>query len=226
MKKQEIKEIGQRIRETRGQLGLTQKEFAHKMYTANTHLSDIENGRVGPGITFFSNIIRYHKVNPLYILFGDLPRFLEEKDGEEAAREKEKEQSAVPDMGRDTPRLQEMVTYFNRSPMVKFAVLNFFSTYIVQHKDLIKDDIALHQHQYAAEPALHGPGPAARGTYLHGPGDFLHNEQHLKSGVQGKPPTGPRKAPREGKVLNPVKDNSRKGAGQKGSTLDKSKALQ
>lgn len=144
MKKQEIKEIGQRIRETRGQLGLTQKEFAHKMYTANTHLSDVENGRVGPGITFFSNIIRYHKVNPLYILFGDLPRFLEEKDGEEAAREMGKDQPAVPDLGKDTPRLQEMVTYFNRSPMVKFAVLNFFSTYIVQHKDLIKDDIALH----------------------------------------------------------------------------------
>jgi|GEM_PF-863849 len=190
MKKQEIKEIGQRIRETRGQLGLTQKEFAHKMYTANTHLSDVENGRVGPGITFFSNIIRYHKVNPLYILFGDLPRFLEEKDGEEAAREKEKEQPAVSDLGKDTPRLQEMLTYFNRSPMVKFAVLNFFSTYIVQHKDLIKDDITLHQHQHqhAAGPALHGPGSAAQGTYLHGPGDFLHNEQHLKSGVQAEPP--------------------------------------
>lgn len=149
MKKQEIEAIGRRIREAREHLGVTQREFAHKMNTANTHLSDVENGRVGPGITFFSNIVKYHRVNPLYILFGDLPRFLEE-GGEKAAGEKE--QAAVPDMGADTPRLHEMLDYFSRSPMVKFAVLNFFSTYIVENKDLIKDDMMLHD-PAAQEPS-------------------------------------------------------------------------
>ncbi len=149
MKKQEIKAIGQRIREAREHLGVTQKEFAHKMNTANTHLSDVENGRVGPGITFFSNIVKYHKVNPLYILFGDLPRFLG-GEAEEKKPEVGKGKPGTPDIEGYTPRLQEMVTYFNRSPMVKFAVLNFFSTYIVENKDLIKDDIALH------DPAVQG----------------------------------------------------------------------
>ncbi len=151
MKNQEIKAIGRRIKEIRVELGLTQREFGHKMKTVNTHLSDVENGRAGPGITFFSNIIKYHKANPLYILFGDHPRFLGE-EGETKEREVGREQPGAPDFGEDTPRLQEMLTYFSRSPMVKFAVLNFFSTYIVENKDLIKDDMTLHGPAAQAPP--------------------------------------------------------------------------
>ncbi len=141
MKKQLVKAIGRRIREIRVNLGLTQWEFARKMEMANTHLSDIETGRSGPGINFFYAITKYHKVNPLYILMGQHPLFLEE----EKKQEEEKQKPEPPDFGENTPRIEEMLGYFKRSPMVRFAVLNFFSTYIVEKKDLIKDDIELHE---------------------------------------------------------------------------------
>ena len=148
MKKELVKALGERVRGIRLNLGLTQGEFAHRMKMSNTHLSDIETGYSGPGFYFFYRITKYHKVNPLYLLFGKQPIFLEE---EEKKQEEEKQETGkrapleTLDFGENTPRIREMLSYFQRSPMVKFAVLSFFTKYIVENTALIQEDIKLYE---------------------------------------------------------------------------------
>ncbi len=148
MKKELVKALGERIKGIRLNLGLTQREFAHKMKMSNTHLSDIETGYSGPGFYFFYRITKYHKVNPLYLLFGKQPVFLEEEEKKQEEEKQEPEKRAALeslDFGENTPRIREMLLYFQRSPMVKFAVLSFFSKYIVENTTLIQKDIKLYE---------------------------------------------------------------------------------
>lgn len=46
-----------------------------------------------------------------------------------------------PVLGNDNPRVREMLSYFERSPMVKYTVLGFFTKFILENKNLIEEDM-------------------------------------------------------------------------------------
>lgn len=145
--------VGQRIRGIRLNYRVTQREFAAQMKMSGTHLSDIETGRFLPGFHFFYRIAKYHNVNPLYLLFGKEPIFLKEEAEKEKQTVKETPEPPAqtppkpepPAPGEDTPQVQEMLSYFQRSPVVKFAVLGYFSKFIVENKAVIEQDIKMHE---------------------------------------------------------------------------------
>lgn len=145
--------VGQRIRGIRLNYRVTQREFAAQMKMSGTHLSDIENGHFLPGFQFFYRITKYHNVNPLYLLFGKEPIFLKKEEAKEKQTVKETPQPPpqappkpeTPAPGEDTPQVREMLSYFQRSPVVKFAVLGYFSKFIVENKAVIQQDIQMHE---------------------------------------------------------------------------------
>jgi hypothetical protein len=44
-----------------------------------------------------------------------------------------------------------MLSYFQRSPVVKFAVLGYFSKFIVENKAVIEQDIKMHETEPTTE---------------------------------------------------------------------------
>jgi transcriptional regulator with XRE-family HTH domain len=151
--------VGQRIKGIRLNDRVTQRQFAAQMKMSNTHLSDIETGRFLPGFHFFYRIAKYHNVNPLYLIFGKEPIFLKEEKEKDKQTVKETPEPPAqappkpetPAPGEYTPQVQEMLSYFQRSPVVKFAVLGYFSKFIVENKAVIEQDIKMHETEPTTE---------------------------------------------------------------------------
>lgn len=144
MKKKLVGELGQRLKKIREGLGMTQRTFARKMGMSFTHLSGIESGKTGPGFYFFYRVVKSHNINPLYLLFGKEPEFLDREEEKKAEEEPEQQPEAgleSIDFGENTALIREMLSYFERSPVVKFSVLGFYSKFIIENKTIIAEDI-------------------------------------------------------------------------------------
>lgn len=143
MKKKLVRLFGQRLRKIRQDLGMTQIIFARKMGMSNTYLCDVESGKVGPGLYFLYQLTKFHNINPLYMIHGREPVFIEQKmDEVEKEPQQKKEPQPIPfDFGEDTTRIKEMLSYFKRSPVVKYALLGFFSKFVIENKAIIEEDI-------------------------------------------------------------------------------------
>lgn len=145
MKQQLTKALGQRIREIRLGFDMTQREFAEKMSMSNTYMCDLEAGRTGPGFYFFHQAGKIHGINPLYLLFGQEPKLLAQKTQQEKKENgpptSEKTTPADRDFGENTAQVEQMLYYLSRSPVSRFAVLGFFSKYLIENKEVIEEDM-------------------------------------------------------------------------------------
>ena len=126
-------EFGQRLKEVRKKLNnMTQKDFGAKIEMSGSYLSEIESGVIKPGFDFFYRIIREFKISPVYLLHGEPPVFIDEKKPEEECRNKYEEIDK---------KMKELLFYMEHSDPVRYAVLEFFSRYYLQHRDIIKDEL-------------------------------------------------------------------------------------
>jgi transcriptional regulator with XRE-family HTH domain len=144
MKKKLIRLFGQRLRAIRQDKGMTQTAFARKMGMSNSYLCDIESGNVGPGLYFLHQLIEYYNIDPLYMIRGTEPVFIaeeKEKSVENETQQELKSQPELLDFGENTALVREMLSYFKRSPLVKFNLLGFFSKFIIENKAIIEEDI-------------------------------------------------------------------------------------
>jgi transcriptional regulator with XRE-family HTH domain len=141
------RDLGKRLKQIRRQLHLTQKAFGEKIGMVPTYISSLENARTGPGYYFLYQAAKYYNINPLYLILGKGPPFidLEEKKKKEEKQEVQKKQEEKkpepPASGNDNPQVKEMLSYFERSPMVKYTVLGFFTKFILENKNLIEEDM-------------------------------------------------------------------------------------
>ena len=64
--------IGQRIKQRRKELHITQQEMAEHLDISNNHMSSIENGRQKPSLETLLQICDFLKVTPDYLLLGNM----------------------------------------------------------------------------------------------------------------------------------------------------------
>jgi transcriptional regulator with XRE-family HTH domain len=142
MKKKIARDLGRRLREVRLDLGVSQRELARRLGIANSFVSDMEAGRMGPGFYFLFLAGKYAKINPVYLLYGKGPKFIDLENREKKQPVVPKEpQLQLDEFGDDAPRVGKMLSFIKRSEVVKFAVLGFFSKFIVENKSVIDADI-------------------------------------------------------------------------------------
>lgn len=128
----DLKGIGERLQETRKSLGFLQKDFAARLEISSSSLCDIEAGNIKPRFELIYHLIKKFNVNIIYLLNGTGDMFYHQE-------EEIFHQSPVLDRYRDW--FKEFISYFENSPMVRYAVMNFFFTYINENEKLIKIDI-------------------------------------------------------------------------------------
>jgi transcriptional regulator with XRE-family HTH domain len=132
-------EFGKRLREVRGILKLSQKDFASILDIAGSYLSEIEAGKTRPGFSFFYKISSLFMINPAYLLHGEGTVFVEEKS----------RLYQDLDFGPLDQDVQKLIWYLERSPMVCFAVLEYFTRYLHMHYPLIEEDMKKFKFAYA-----------------------------------------------------------------------------
>ena len=128
----DLKLIGERLQEIRKRFKLMQKDFAKDLGISPSSLCDIEAGKIKPRFELIHNLPKKFKVNILYLLYGTGDMFMHEE--EEIFR-----QSEVLETYRNW--IKEFLFFFENSPMVRYAVMNYFISYINEHEGLIKIDI-------------------------------------------------------------------------------------
>jgi transcriptional regulator with XRE-family HTH domain len=136
MRKEELIPFGQRIRAVRKALEKSQLEFAASMDISNSFLSTLEAGKTKASYDFFFNISHRHNVNIHFLLHGTGEMFSDQQ-GEEGDKKI--------DFGAFSDQVHEMLWYFERSPLVKMAVLEHFSRYLYDNELTISKDIKKHK---------------------------------------------------------------------------------
>jgi len=132
----DLKEIGKRLQDIRKSLGLLQKDFAKELEISSSSLCDIEAGNLKPRFELIYSITRKFKVNILYLLHGEGDMFIPEE-------EKLFSRSDVLDKYRDW--FKDFIYYFENSPVVRYAIMSFYFSYLTENEKLIKTDLDKHK---------------------------------------------------------------------------------
>lgn len=123
--------FGQRVKDVRDSLDISQKDFAEKLGTANSFISDIETEKTKPGYGILMKMAHTFNVSPNFILLGKGKMFLGEQD----------DLGELLDLGDDTQAVIDLLKYFKKSPLVKLTVMAYSSRFLLRNEDIIKLDI-------------------------------------------------------------------------------------
>jgi transcriptional regulator with XRE-family HTH domain len=130
------KAVGQRVKLIRTSLGMNQKEFASSLTISAASLSDIETGKGIPRHDTIFQLSRKYKVNIYYLLHGEGEMF-------HADSLKRVIESGV--YGNHTEFIKEFYRYICESPLVRYEMMGYFRTLLVEKDKLIEKDIRLYE---------------------------------------------------------------------------------
>ncbi len=125
-------EVGKRLKAVRRALEISQKDFAARMDTSGSYLSEIESGKTKPGYNFLITIAGVFRVNPTWVLLEEGEMFLG-KDDREAISEDQ--------FGDQTERVKELLWYLQYSPLVQDTILGYASKFLYENEQSIRRDI-------------------------------------------------------------------------------------
>lgn len=132
MGQEQLSQFGQRIRNIRKTLGLSQKDFASSLNISSPFLSEIENGKYKPGFDFFKNTLHHFNVNLHYLLTGQGEMF--NQPGKKPVKEIKNPFTSI-ESG------EELLWYMDHSLLFKHTVLGFATKFLYDNKPHIKSEI-------------------------------------------------------------------------------------
>jgi transcriptional regulator with XRE-family HTH domain len=135
--KDELIQFGARVKHVRKHLHIIQKDFARQLDISGGFLSELEAGKTKAGYDFFRNITTRFNVNPLYLFLGQGEMFMKP-----AAQEKQNSEETI-DYGPDSGLIRQFFLTFREIPVVRFAVLEFYKSYMYNKRDMIKHELEM-----------------------------------------------------------------------------------
>ena len=131
-----FKEIGHRVQLIREKLNLLQKDLAKEVEISSASLSQIEAGSKKPCFELLINISKKFNVNLVYLLHGKGEMFL-------SGNFETLEQLCRVDEDREFENfLRNFLDYFKRSKMVRYSIMAFFTTFMLQNERLIERELS------------------------------------------------------------------------------------
>ena len=129
MEKQELKQqIGHRLRMLRESLGYTQEQIVQYFDIGRANYSRMEKGEIAPGPTVLNTIRQEFDVSLDWLVSGTGEMF-----NRAGTPKKEKL-----DFGSDAEEVWELIEFMVKIPMVKHAILAFFSEYKIKNKRFLE----------------------------------------------------------------------------------------
>ena len=127
--------IGSGIRTARMQLGMQQQEFARRLGVSAGYLSEIEAGKKNPGIDLLEKLHESFHIDISFLFTGEGECFKQ--------RSIEKPDAAVlpgiPPQGLNEE--EELKWYIDNIPVLRYAMLEFFKSYLYIKRDMIQDEL-------------------------------------------------------------------------------------
>ena len=133
---EELRAFGERLKEARLQLKLLQKDFAANLDVSGSFLSELEKGKTKPGFDVLKKMYFLYNINIHYLIDGKGDLFIK------------KDLSSIvdpDDSSAESRTLRELLYYIENAPVVKYAVFEYFATYLHKNKDLVKVEMKKHR---------------------------------------------------------------------------------
>lgn len=124
--------FGERLRNVRQKLKLSQKDFAANLNVSGPALSEFENDKYRPGYEFFYLIVKNFKVNLYYLLFDEGEMFTETMGGLHAR---------LAEAAASSKELRRFLYYLEKSPLVQYNMLSQFRRFYMDEKETIERDV-------------------------------------------------------------------------------------
>ncbi len=132
----ERSEVGERIKMLRKSLGFHQEDFAAKLQTTITTLSQYENGRTKPGFKFLFYLTTIFNVNLNYVVRGEGEPFIPRRVDPSQVSERKP-------FGKFSGDVENMLWYMEHSRLALGAIMTLAKEYLYRNEDLIEKDIKL-----------------------------------------------------------------------------------
>lgn len=129
-----LKEMGQRLRLVREQLGFTLVKMKEETDISKSYISEFERGKKIPASKYLFQLAEVFKVNLNYIFTGSGDPFISADSGKVSQYE----------FGKYEEEINDLLFHMAHIPNAKFAVLQFFTEYKENMDDFIKAYLKKH----------------------------------------------------------------------------------
>lgn len=143
-----IAALGQRVREIRTMLQLSQKKMAELLGISHNYISDIETGKANPGPEFFFKLFRVFNVDLNYVFMGTGDMFYRE---EAKAREIQCLPLKAFDFTEDLESIEQVAWLMVNSTYFKNMILGTASRMILTDEILVRESIRRTQKKIKGE---------------------------------------------------------------------------
>ncbi len=133
MIRENLKEIGARIKEIRKALRISQKEMAATLEMANCNLSEIESGKGNPGHSFFYKLSTRFNISLDYLFHNKGEMFTTYRV------KREGDDELIVD---HIESIDDLLWYLENSTMFRNQVLGYAAQIRYENEEVIKKDIA------------------------------------------------------------------------------------
>lgn len=130
MKYELKKEIGQRMRKIRKTLGYTQGKMVSFFDIGRANYSRVEKGDVFPGVKILYTLREKFNVSLDWLITNNGQMFTQDRE------KKEFNDKIFSDPYKE--EIIELLSYVERVPMVKHAIISFFLEYKIKHQKFIQ----------------------------------------------------------------------------------------
>jgi transcriptional regulator with XRE-family HTH domain len=121
-----MRELGQRLRKLRKELGFLQGEFARLLGIGKTSYAKYENGESFPRVPFLQGIGAAYDVSLDWLLLQKGAMFRKEKGGS----------------GQGSPEeIWELLDHMEHIPLLRYGVLQYFHQFKHDNKDLVESSM-------------------------------------------------------------------------------------
>ncbi|MDQ1351686.1 MAG: hypothetical protein QG657_1991 [Acidobacteriota bacterium] len=135
-------QFGQRVKEIRKTLRLSQKEFAESLGISGTFVSEVESGKYKPCYDFFYNMMEHFNVNLHYLLSGQ---------GEMFIRDMKPAETEIGEPFSSITKTEDILWYMTRSPMFMHSMFGFASRYLYENRTFVELEIAAYNAKKSGE---------------------------------------------------------------------------
>lgn len=133
-----IAALGQRVKDIRTALKMSQKKLSEVLGISHNYISDIERGNANPGPEFFFKLFRELNIDLNYVFMGIGDMFYE---GEEKSGEVQSLSLEEFDFTEDIDRIEQVAWLMVNSKHFKNVILGMASQIVLADEKLIKESI-------------------------------------------------------------------------------------
>jgi transcriptional regulator with XRE-family HTH domain len=129
---EELINFGHRLKQTRQELKMLQKDFALRLGVPGNFLKELENGKTSPGFELLRKLYTTYNINLHYLIDGEGEAFMKDDLSTPPQTDEQKTEKDL---------TKSLMYYLEVAPKVRNFLLAQFSEYLEKHDEQVEKEV-------------------------------------------------------------------------------------